>query len=145
MDEVHEWLDRYHSPEFFNTRELPDGEIRRRFDEIPEVLKPLAWLIIFFSENLTSKQRNCLHTRSMLYIVFRDIRDGDPAWHGEARILLLRAFKHLPMYWSSDGVMIEPERIVKLTNGLVQWTGDESCQGCLLGHDGRCQFVRTEM
>jgi len=143
--EVREFLDRYRSHDFFNTRELPGDEIQHRFDEIPDVIKPLAYLIIFLSLNLKAKGRSCLHTRSMLYIAFRDIREGEPTWHGRARKLLLNAFSYLPMYWSSDGVMIEPEQIVRLTNGLVQWTGDESCSGCLLGHDGRCRFVRTEM
>lgn len=140
MDKVQEWIDRYRSPEFFNTKELPEDEIQRRFYEIPHELKPLAYLIIILSENLTSKRRNCLHTRSMLYIVFRDIREGDPTWHGKARELLLDSFTHLPMYWSSDGIMIEPEQIVKLTNGLIQWTGDESCSGCMLGRTGQCRF-----
>jgi hypothetical protein len=143
VDKVREFLDQHRSHEFFNTWELPDNEIQRRFDKIPDVIKPLAYLLIFLSANLKSKGRNCLHTRSMLYIAFRDIREGEPTWHGKAREQLLEAFSYLPMYWSSDGVMIEPEKIVRLTNGLVQWTGDESCARCMLGKIGGCRFFEA--
>jgi hypothetical protein len=140
VDEIQEWLEGHRSHDFFKMKELPSDEIERRFEDIPEPLKPLAWLIIYLSAELTSKQRNCLHTRSILYIAFRDIREGEPTWHGKPRELLLEAFSYLPMYWHSDGMMIEPERIVRLTNGLVQWTGDESCSMCMLGQTGNCRF-----
>jgi len=46
---------------------------------------------------------------------------------------------HLPYYWYGDGVMVPPEYIVKISNGIVGFRCDESVEKCLMSKE-ECRF-----
>jgi hypothetical protein len=129
-----EWLDRELPDKFFTTP-IPVGEHQKRFDEIPEAVKPLAFAIINTAIEMSKKgvggpeDGSCCAFRNVLFSVCHDLKEKGTDLH-------------LPYYWFADGVMIEPEWIVRLTNGLVKWVCDSSRRMCLL--TDTCRFYTKE-
>jgi hypothetical protein len=129
MDRLWKWIDRPLSPVFFKyCGKMSDDEFQRRIDEIPIPYRRLAWAIYLIALEHKKMGRNgkhpgsCQQFRILLFSFVKKSRDEYP----------------LPYYWFTDGVMIEPEWIVRLTNGLVQWVCDSSKENC--GLHGRCRF-----
>lgn len=112
LDEMWGWIDRDLDDEFFETagKFTDKGENQRRINEIPEVLRPLVHVIIA----LAYKNKGggpCILFRHELFAVHKE--------------LLKKGIDiHLPHAWFCDGVMIEPEWIVRITNGIVGWSCD---------------------
>jgi len=112
LDEMWEWIDRDLDDGFFETAgKITDKEEnQRRMNEIPEVLRPLVHVVIA----LAYKNKGggpCILFRHELFAVHKE--------------LLKKGINiHLPHAWFCDGVMIEPEWIVRITNGIVGWSCD---------------------
>lgn len=100
-------------------------ECKQLYSEIPEYYKPLAYTIINLSLIVDKKLNKCRIFRHLLYVLYEKI--------GTKGVDL-----HLPYYWYADGVMIEPEFIVRITNGIIGWKCDESRDGC--GMETDCIF-----
>jgi hypothetical protein len=133
------WIDRPVAEDFFVIRKTPltDAEFQKRVDEIPNELRYLVKLMYELAIERKKKgwdgkdgkgHRACLTYRCMLYTIVRNMK---------------KKYNYdypLPSYWYCDGPMIEPEWVVKITNGLVQFTCDDSVEQCLIGEEGRCRF-----
>ena len=136
MKEVWDWIDRDLPPEFFSVRKdsLSSEQVRARFIEIPDELKLLAHTMIQFAiSNCKSgsgedTDGSCHFFRIGLYHISVEL---------EKKGIDI----HLPHYWYVDGVMIEPEWIVRITNGIVQWSCDSSREHCGLYAEGGCRFA----
>jgi hypothetical protein len=94
------------------------------FTEIPDEHKPLAYTIIHLA--IKFNKCRCREFRQILFMAYKKMLDED------------NLDIKLPYYWYADGVMIEPEWIVKITNGIIGWTCDDSKNKCLLCNE--CRF-----
>ncbi len=132
---IEEWIYRDVPKKFWmKTGEvLTDEEFVQRFEEIPTEVKSIAYLTIQCFKELADERKekedfntNCSIARMYLYYSFMETIGEVP----------------LPHYRDRNGVMIEPEKIVKLTNGIVGWEQDESCENC--SRKGPCRFYTEE-
>lgn len=132
IEKMWEWIDRPLGEEFWQSRGKYDkAEAQRRFDEIPEKVKPLAYAIIELAMSNKKKglggdkPESCRLFRNQIYeLANRMKKDGKDI--------------HLPSYWFTDGIMVEPEWIVRITNGIIGWCCDSSVNMC--GMVGNCRF-----
>ena len=119
IEKLWKWLDRPLPDEFF-TEKIPEGQHQQRADAIPLPYRPLAKSIYELAIERHKAGRGgkcsgaCREFRHLLFIVIKYSKESHK----------------LPYYWSTDGVMVEPEWIVRLTNGLVKWTCDDSVSDC---------------
>jgi hypothetical protein len=126
------WIDRPLSPNFFTDKISPE-EMKKRVDEIPVEFRDLAYVIYEMSllQHKVGRDgkfpNSCLEFRIMVFDCVQELK--------KKNINL-----PLPYYWFMDGVMIEPEWIVRLTNGLVKWVCDSSKLSC--GLYGSCMFSK---
>ena len=134
-DEVWEWIDRELTPEFFTKKNnLTPEHVKIMFDEIPDELKLLAITMIQFASSTCEHGKggktpnSCQFFRNGLFLMSKALEKNG-------------IDLHLPHYWYEDGVMIEPEWIVRITNGIVQWTCDSSREQCGLYKNGKCRFA----
>ncbi|KXB06107.1 hypothetical protein AKJ51_04220 [candidate division MSBL1 archaeon SCGC-AAA382A20] len=142
LKEVHEqieviqilwdWIERPVTQEFWDTAgRLNNEEAIERYKEIPDELKELVSVI----DTVVAKRYelgvsgetddSCRSFRNQLFVICEHIKENGYD-------------VPLPYYWYQDGIMIEPEWIVKLTNGIVGWVCDSSRNGC--GITGKCRF-----
>jgi len=129
IEKLWKWIDRPLPPEFFKSQgKMTYDEMQKRIYEIPKPYRRLAEAIYYLA--LAHKELG---------------RTGKfPGACREFRIMLFSFVQKsknkyaLPYYWFVDGVMVEPEWIVRLTNGLVQWVCDSSKLEC--GLHGTCRF-----
>jgi len=113
-----DWLLEYRPDSFFRLAGTHDlEECNQLYSGIPEYYKPLAYAIINLSLVIDKRLNNCCVFRSLLYILYENLKTKE--------INL-----HLPYYWYADGVMIQPEFIVRITNGIIGWKCDESRDRC---------------
>jgi hypothetical protein len=124
------WLTRELSDSFFENagRELSQEEFENLFLEIPEEYKPLAYTIITLSLESTPEMRRCQSFRQILFMVYKNL-------------IKKNINLKLPHYWYADGVMIPPEYIVRITNGIVGWVCDDSVKECLM--EGECRYFKN--
>lgn len=111
LEEMWKWIDRPLDDEFFETKITDKREGQERWNEIPEILKPLAYVIFTLAwgnVDTIGEGGTCLFFRCQLFSVAKDLEKKG-------------VDIHLPYRWFVDGVMIEPEWIVRITNGLVKW------------------------
>lgn len=126
------WIDRPLPDEFF-TEKIPEGQHQQRIDEIPVEYRELAQTIYELAlwhhkmGRDSTAPGSCCEFRQLLFIAIEKL--------AEKGVILL-----LPSYWYMDGVMIEPEWIVRITNGLVKWVCDSSKHEC--GIWGKCRFSK---
>ena len=116
IDRMWGWIDRDLKNDFFETagKIANKKEYQERMDEIPDLLRPLAYTIITLScknKEILGSGGPCILFRSELFSIAMEL---------EKKGIDI----HLPYAWFCDGVMIEPEWIVRITNGLVGWTCD---------------------
>jgi len=109
-------------------------EFDKLVKEIPPEVSLLAEVIykVAVAEHklgLTKSKKACLRFRCLIFKLYKEILE-------EEKIDLC-----LPYYWYCDGVMIEPEWIVKITNGLVKWSCDDSVLDC--GMRNHCRFYKS--
>jgi len=124
------WLTRDLPDSFFENagKEKSEEEFNKLFMEIPDEYKPLAYAIIELSRMITPEMARCQNFRQILFTLSEDIK--------KKKNLDLK----LPHYWYADGVMIPPEYIVRITNGIVGWVCDDSVERCLM--EGECRFYK---
>lgn len=114
--------DEFFIPERSGGIHLTDEDVVRRLEEIPEEHRKTAVFLI----NVLQKAHKigktetypCLVARVLIYMCNLAVIDKT----GEGY--------DIPCGWYTDAIMIDPEWIVRITNGLVRWEGDESCKGC---------------
>lgn len=97
-------------------------ECEQLYSEIPKYYKPLAYAIINLSLVIDKKLNKCCEFRQLLYILYDNLKTKG-------------VNLYLPYYWFADGVMIQPEFIVRITNGIIGWKCDESRDGCGMKSD----------
>lgn len=123
--------DNFFLPERSGGKHLTDRKIGERFDAIPKKHKETARFIITVLQTLHGKMEEkdvpCLMARMVIYEVNNELEKKT----GHAY--------PIPSGWYTDAVMIDPEWIVRITNGLVRWEGDGSCVQC--GRDD-CRFYK---
>jgi hypothetical protein len=123
------------------TRDLPESffieaghhtseEVGPLFKEIPDEYKPLAYAIIALSAETQPEMKRCQEFRQILFLTYKNLLE-------ESKIDL-----ELPHYWYADGVMIEPELIVRVTNGVIGWVCDDSVEKCLMEEE--CRYFKKE-
>ena len=113
---------------FINAGRHTTEEVDSLFKEIPEEYKLLAYSIIVLSVESTPEMKRCQEFRQLLFLAYKKLLE-------ENKINL-----HLPHYWYADGVMIEPEWIVRITNGIIGWSCDDSVKECLM--EGECRYFK---
>lgn len=121
-----QWIFRELSGEFFEKAgHYPPEETQRLFEEIPSEYKLLAYAII----DLTGRFPNnsCVEFRHLLFALYKQLQENG---------INIK----LPYYWFVDGVMIEPEWIVRATNGIVGFKCDDSWKEC--GRTKECRFYK---
>jgi len=137
QEEGYNWLELSRPEEFWSTAgKLSQEEVMDRFQEIPEYYKPLALTIIQIIHEMP--ELSCREFRHVLYATYKDLLEN------KGQTTLDRKVKdsidlHLPYYWYGDGVMIPPEYIVKITNGIVGFVCDGSRKECLMTKE-ECRF-----
>lgn len=126
------WINRELDDKFFKEAGLfTDPEkIEKRLDEIP---------------------RSWLNEASFLLGVMRateDLGGSDGLSCERMANIVMKADKeqvdkelHIPHYWM-DRPILEPEFVVRVTNGLIGWTTDESCKDCM--RKDECRIYRLE-
>lgn len=94
-------------------------EISALWKEIPEEWRNLAYVFIdtTFNNIENGIRMTCLEYRVYCFALVKRARENG-------------IDVKMPYYWFTDGVMIHPEWIVNITNGIVGFSGDESCKGC---------------
>lgn len=129
-----QWLDRSLPELFFQSAgHLKKRENERRWNEIPTEIKPLAYTMIRIAVYNAEHKINgktpfsCLLFRCEVYGAYTQLKKKG-------------IDIHLPYSWFMDGPMIEPEWIVRITNGIIGWTCDSSVVGCGKGMMGDCRY-----
>jgi hypothetical protein len=129
-----EWImrslpDDFFLPERSGGEHLTDEMIKERFDAIPKEYQETARFIHTVLLTLHQKMKvetvPCLVARIAIFEVNKELEKKTGYLYP------------IPFGWYTDAVMIDPEWIVRITNGLVKWEGDESCIQC--GRDD-CRF-----
>jgi hypothetical protein len=130
MDEVCEnWLSKPMPSIFFTeTGRHKAEEFEALFSAIPDEYKQLAYAIIALSVETPPKMKRCQEFRQLLFVLCEDLQK-------ENGIDL-----KLPYCWFVDGVMILPEHIVRITNGIIGWVCDDSSKKCLM--EGECRYFQ---
>ena len=127
--QMEEELTRPLSDTFFEKAGTYNGEeAAKLFKNILKEYQPLAYIIIklaFYYPDV-----DCITARHLLYKTVKDASDNDGTDF------------FLPYYWYVDGVMIEPEFIVRITNGIIGWKCDNSYKSC--GMKGKCRYYPKE-
>jgi len=124
------WLTRDLPESFFvNAGRHTAKEINSLFEEIPKEYKPLAYTIIMLSMETSPEMKRCQEFRQILFLTYKNLLENK------------KIDLSLPHYWYADGVMIEPELIVRTTNGIIGWVCDDSVEKCLMT-EGECRFKR---
>lgn len=129
MDTQKNWLSRELPDSFFTEAgHHSQDENTKLFAEIPEEFRALAYTIVVMTmESAKDKVMDkCFLFRQALFISYQDLKTQ---WGIDIE---------LPHYWYMDGVMIEPELMVRATNGIIGWVCDESIEGC--GRADECWF-----
>ncbi len=117
-EEMIEWVCEPLTPdEIKNAGHYTMEEMKVRFKEIPDELKLTAMYIIETYNYLKGAMLSCREFRCALFLIYMKCQ--------EKGIKLI-----IPSYWFVDGPMIEPEKIVRITNGIIGWSGDDSCKEC---------------
>lgn len=112
IERLWKWIDRPLDEKFFETAgHFGIKELSKRWSEIPEELKSTAKVMIQVAIEKNKKVKpdddySCLVYRMMLFDVYNKLKTRG-----------IELF--IPHGWMSDGVMIEPEWIVRMTNGLI--------------------------
>jgi hypothetical protein len=123
------WLTRDLPGSFFeNAGQHSEEEVGTLLSEIPEEYQELAFTIIYLSLECTPEMRRCQNFRQILFMVYDDLKKKK------------NTDLKLPHYWYADGVMIPPEYIVRITNGIIGWVCDDSVERCLM--EGKCRYYR---
>lgn len=126
-EECEKWLTRPLPKQFFFDAGKPRDNLDKWFKEIPDEYKKLAYAIIVSTlEVNNTKLSNCMEYRQFLFLLQKSLI--------EDHSIDLK----LPYYWFMDGVMIEPEFIVRITNGIIGWRCDSSIEHC--GREDECIF-----
>lgn len=127
-----DWLTKKLPFSFFeNAGRYTPEQIIERFREIPEDNRLLAYTIIqVVREASNANITSCFLVRQLIFSIYDDLLRRDSI------------DIKLPHYWFMDGVMIEPEWIVRITNGIVGWECDDSCRKC--GRTEECRFYKGE-
>jgi hypothetical protein len=124
-------------PDFKDKPFADKRDIQRLWDEIPVEAKPTASAILtickFMNEHgIGSDSYSCLLFRCIFYSVIEDTKKKNglelPVTRG----------------WWTDGPHMEPDFVVRVTNGIVRWKGDMSCKMCHGGPEGNCPYRLTE-
>ena len=129
------WIDRILPEEFFETAGHlgNDGLRRQRWLEIPEELKPTARMLIEVASYRHKKgirpddDYSCLSYRIMVHEAYEKMKENGNELF-------------LPHAWFTDGVMINPEWMVRLTNGLIGYVCDAGSNIC--GMEDECRYWR---
>lgn len=139
LDEAWEWLQRPLDSEFWERagKYTDKDEIRKRFMEIPQYYRSLASVMINLSIILVKNgdgfksENSCLRFRCAMFELYKKLEDDG-------------IDLPLPYSWFCDGVMIKPEDIVRMTNGIIGWVCDSSKEHCGMNYgtdDGMfCRF-----
>lgn len=121
LKEFWDWIDFPRTEDWWRAAGKYRGiHVKTQFDEIPESVKPTARFLVTIAYNYYKMHGHgspCILFRSLLYAIHKELDKKDE------KIIL-------PYMWYCDGVMIEPELIVKITNGIIGWTCDESVEHC---------------
>ncbi|MCK9458677.1 MAG: hypothetical protein M0R80_03490 [Proteobacteria bacterium] len=124
-----DWLTRNLPESFFTEAGRHSAEkFKSLFKEIPDEYKPLAYAIIVLSAETAPEMKRCQEFRQILFLTYKSLLE-------ENKIDL-----KLPHYWYADGVMINPEWIVRITNGIIGWICDDSVEECLM--EGECRYFK---
>jgi hypothetical protein len=99
--------------------------IMKKIRGIPNYWLPLAETIINISQSKKFSE-DCRTFRFQLFLIYKN----------------LGIDLKLPHYWYIDGVTIEPETIVRVTNGVIGWRCDSSREEC--GITDICRFYTKE-
>ena len=131
------WIDRPVPDSFYTEKFTSKEQVQARWDEIPKEVKPLARAMIMLATKDAEMGHGgeepyaCLRFRCMLYELCEELKKK-------------KADVGLPYYWFMDGVMTEPDWIVKITNGIVKWVCDAGNEICGIGERGECRFYKKE-
>jgi len=133
---IWDWIERPVPDEFFDKRKtkITKEEFNKLIREIPPEVSLLAEVMYKVAvaeekSGANKAKKACLRFRSLMFKLYKEILE-------EEKIDLC-----LPYYWFCDGIMIEPEWIVKITNGLLKFKCDDSVTECGMG--GRCRFYKS--
>jgi len=127
------WIDRPLPEEFWETAgHLRNNELQKqRWNEIPEELKPTAKMLIEVAEHRHKKgikpddDYSCLSYRIMVHDIYLNMKAKGVEYF-------------LPHGWFQDGIMINPEWMVRLTNGLMGYRCDAGSNIC--GMERECRY-----
>ena len=133
IERMWKWIDRPVDEEFWTRAgHYSREENLKLFNEIPVELKPTAQVMIslaceFVKKNLAGETDNsCLVFRIALFDVYNKLKEKG-----------IELF--IPYGWFADAVMIEPEWIVRITNGIIGWTCNPKCISC--GRENECRYA----
>ena len=138
VDVIWEFMDsRPDTKEFYNSfRDVKTKEqYVAKFWVIPPELRFSANIILMLADRtrhwLPQHPYSCLMFRCILYDIIRKFED-------EGMDI------YIPHGWWTDAVFIDPRWMIKITNGLLGWKGDLSCELCDGGPDHDCPFYLDE-
>lgn len=102
-----------------------------KFWVIPPELRFSANVILMIADRtrewLPRHPYSCLVFRHILYDVIRKFESEGIE-------------TYIPRGWWTDGIFIDPRWMIKITNGLLGWKGDLSCELCCGGPNQDCPF-----
>lgn len=133
MEMSADWMMRPLPDSFFDEAgKHNEMEVTRLFEEIPMPYKSLAYMMIVASSAVADspKMSNCFEFRHLLYLLYKQLLEKDTD-------------VELPHYWYADGVMINPEWIVRITNGIIGWVCDDNREHCLM--KGMCRYYPADI
>ena len=115
---------------------------KKGIEEIIREIPREAWPTVHMLMNIACRDKSldtdlysCLRYRCMVYMAMDELNKG--CKKGEEVYLI-------PSAWWTDGIWLDVPWIIKLTNGMLNWKGDLSCELCMGGPGEDCPFCLTK-
>lgn len=128
-EEAKEWLWREEYDSFYENagEDLPQERVKERLEEIPDYFQREVSLILGIMEGMYENDAkfSCKEFMISLFDAMKEVEE-------EKDVEL-----YIPYVWG-DYPIIFPDVIVNMTNGLVGFESDESCEECVLKDS--CRF-----
>ncbi len=46
---------------------------------------------------------------------------------------------NLPYYWYKEGIVVDPDTLMKVTGGIIRFRWDDECKGCQIENECPCE------
>ena len=112
--------------------------LKEVMSEIPKEARPTVEMLMYIATKKKLRlggTYGCLRFRCLVHLCMKDLNER--CKKGEEKFIV-------PYAWWTDAVWMDPVWIIKITNGMLSWVGDLSCEMCDAGPLQDCPFCLTQ-